>query len=166
VTKPDETLPMHFDSDAAPVLPQRPRSVTAAGFIWIAVGSLILLVLPLLVLMAFLVVGREQFAGVLIGSVVAALFSALIAGVFLFVGIQTLRGTARDTLGNGIGSIIFGCLSLLSCAVRIATGDLLRGVVSLIWACMFLTAGILALVGRAEYRDWRNAKQRALSDQT
>src|SRR5260370_40664686 len=38
------------------------------------------------------------------------LLVALFGGGFIFVGVQTLTGAAKDTLGNGIGSIIFAAL--------------------------------------------------------
>ena len=55
----------------------------------------------------------------------------------MFVGVQSIRGTASDTLGNGIGSILLGllCLScggsdLVSVASRVGSRPVAVGVIS------------------------------------
>src|SRR5262245_54133871 len=79
-----------------------PATAVVAGFIWIAFGSLG--VLNAVILLSELEgVAREGVpagARPIVGGVVG-----LIAAVFILVGAQTIRGTARDTLGNGIGSL-------------------------------------------------------------
>src|SRR5436309_357034 len=72
-----------------PAYPAYPRVVRIAGNIWIIFGGLLLLNL--------------------IGG---AVLGALCGVVFIYVGIQSAQGRARDTLENGIGSIIFGLLNL------------------------------------------------------
>src|SRR5205809_5006541 len=83
--------------------PDYPRSVRLAGVIWICFGSLILLgaAANLLLLSGNRAGGDAGQAGGMAGAVFAALFGA----VFLHVGVQSTRGTAKDTLGNGVGSI-------------------------------------------------------------
>src|SRR5436309_3016592 len=85
-----------------------PRAVRAAGVIWIVFGGLILLGAAVNLL---LTVGRQAGDGATAaGGVCGGLFAAFIGGVFVHVGVQSISGTARDTLGNGIGSILFGVL--------------------------------------------------------
>jgi hypothetical protein len=89
---------------------------------------------------------------------------------FLTVGQQSVRGTARDTLGNGIGSIglsvlLSGCGGILfldlNVLKRVAVGPVIMlGTSSSMSAALF-TAGILALAGRAQYRAWRESDQLA-----
>src|SRR5689334_21469106 len=91
-----------------------PSAVRAAGIIWIGIGILGILgsVLGL--------IGRVADAGAGGGGAgapggnpfCATGCSLIIPLVFLMVGIQTVKGTAKGTLGNGIGSIVFGHLSL------------------------------------------------------
>jgi hypothetical protein len=94
------------------------------------------------------------------------LFAALFGGGFIFVGIQTLIGTAKDTLGNGIGSIIFAALIgglaavlLVALVASRAAGAqagpvwvlvLAVGIYGLA-AVGLLAAGIMALAGREGY---------------
>jgi hypothetical protein len=144
------------------VPPQYPGSVRAAGIIWIILGGLILLSAGLNLLVAFTdqpLVGGAYAAGRGCG----VLFMALFGVVFLLVGIQNVNGTAKDTLGNAIGSIIFAALEFGIAVVTIvgtaAIGNLPIG---LIVAGIYgfggmglLLAGILALLGRRQYLAWR-----------
>ena len=136
-----------------------PRPVLIAGLIWIVVGSMTVLFTALMLLLALVFAPGDELAAVMDAAALATLFGALVGGAFLFVGVQTLRGAARDTLGNGIGSIVLGSLSFISGIVRIATGNIPRGLISMCWACALVTAGILALAGRAEYGRWITAKR-------
>ena len=81
----------------------RSAVVMIAGIIWIVVGSLV----PLMILLSILVLitgGQAKANGGFSGG--KLLFWIGVA--FLVVGVQSLRGSARDTLGNGIGSIFLG----------------------------------------------------------
>ena len=84
----------------------------------------------------------------------------------LRLGVQTVKGTAKGTLGNGIGSLIFGTAQRgQSPSSRSSRGrDLpadpqgLAIVVTAIYAMLamaLLTAGLLAIVGRQAYAEWR-----------
>jgi hypothetical protein len=73
----------------------------------------------------------------------------LFGGAFIFVGAQTVRSTAADMLGNGVGSILFGILfGGLNLTFQGGGAGL-----------ALLAAGILALVGRQEYKVWRKARK-------
>jgi hypothetical protein len=89
------------------------------------------------------------------GSAVIALFAA----AFLYVGVQTLRGTARDTLGNSIGSIAFGLLNICGGVVNFTANQALNGVVGLACGGALLLAGVLGLAVRGQYKDWRLAQK-------
>ena len=133
-----------------------PGTVTTAGVIWIIVGAMILinLVVILTSRFAFSDPASEEVRAT--AGVLVALFLGFVGGVFIHVGVQSIRGTAKDTLGNGIGSMIFGVLEVVSAftqegqlgkAVHIAT--------ALLFAATFFIAGIFALIGRTEYKAWR-----------
>jgi hypothetical protein len=141
--------------------------VLAAGVIWIVFGSLVLLnfALTMLILLAF--TPPELRGPIMSGAVCVGLIVALFGGVFIHVGVQSISGTAKDTLGNGIGSIIFGALigglSLVAllgtAAVRGGNvgGGVLQAAINLVVAAALLAAGVLALIGRDGYRAWRRA---------
>jgi hypothetical protein len=143
--------------------PAIPGSVRAAGIIGIIFGALILLNGAVLLLFLLVLSGQaQQGAGgaVASGVVCVGLFVALIGGVFIHVGIQSLGGTAKDTLGNGIGSIIFAALIGGSGLIRlVALGvnwvEMIGAVVNLLGGAALLLAGVLALVERDGYRAYR-----------
>jgi len=150
--------------------------VKAAGVIWIVVGCLILLNLAAGLLINFAVaanVNGDAAASAIGGGICPALFIGLFGAVFLHVGTQSIRGTARDTLGNGIGSIVFALLEFGFAAMLGATAIYLNAnqnaqigpalmvaafvgmVVSAIVGLMLFAAGVLALAGRGQYKLWR-----------
>jgi hypothetical protein len=144
--RPDDFDERDRDFGAAPVYPV---TVTLAGTVWILFGCLILINAA-----AVLALGlHENMAG---GIGVVVLLS-LFALAFLFVGVQSVRGTAPDTLGNGAGSIIFALLELGSGVANLNAGQYLQAGVGLLLGLGLLAAGILALVGRGEYKAWRRA---------
>jgi hypothetical protein len=154
--------------------PEYPILVRAAAILWILFGTVIPLDV-LLGLSTFLfdeysaVVLREHSAEVALGF--ACLFGpALIFGTaFIFVGYQTLKGSAKDSRSNGIGSFAFG-LIVLACGVsallsksdparpapEAATALRLIAVAICVLAGMaLLTAGVLAIRGSVDYKTWR-----------
>lgn len=127
--------------------PQYPGTVRAAGTIWAILGGLILLSAVL----ALLLTSGDR------GSV----WVGLVFGIaFVYLGIQHMRGTVRDTLNNGIGSIILGLLDLgysgllVGGVVSGGTPQAIGGVIS---GMGLLVAGVLALVGRRDYKAWYQA---------
>jgi hypothetical protein len=96
-----------------------------------------------------------RFTGGICGLACVGLFSA----AFLFVGVQSIRGTARDTLGNGVGSIVFGGLYFGIAAVMTVGGQIIPAGIVGVGFIMLLLAGIFALVGRGQYKLWRKAQK-------
>jgi len=151
---------------AAPT-PQYPRTILIAGIIWIILGSLMLL------MSAMMVVARGWVS---IPQSMTMLFG--IASVN--AGVQGVRGTGRNTFGNGIGSILFGLLVLsvgirillqaidesrtLESSTPIVVGGFYAGA-TIVAACGFLSAGVLALVGRERYRSWRRIQKNIKTSQ-
>jgi len=157
---------VRYDEDDEPPIrhaPPYPGTVRTAGIVWIVFGSLILLNLLGVLLITFVFVagggpGREGAVG---GALCVGGVIGLFGGAFLFVGVQSVRGTAADTLGNGIGSIVIGLLVLAAGAFTAAAadgaGNAIGGGVNGLAGLALVLAGILALVGRGAYRDWRRA---------
>lgn len=147
--------------------PEYPRTVHIAGVIWIVFGSLILVNAAINLLLTFGMAagGGAQAAG----GMSSVLIGVLVGAVFIHVGVQSTRGTAKDTLGNGIGSIIFGLLNgglgallLVGAVAAEGTAGLIAGIlggVSILGGIGLLAAGVLALVVREEYRAWRRAQR-------
>jgi hypothetical protein len=149
-----------------------PQSVKTAGVIWIIFGCLILLnaAVNLWVTMSQAALrGGPAPAG--LGAVV---IGALFGAVFIHVGNQSTKGTARDTLGNGIGSLVFALLNGAYGVMLVMVGlagmaigapmaivVLAVGGVGILAGVGLLAAGVLALVGRAEYIAWRRAHKSA-----
>jgi hypothetical protein len=131
--------------------PGRPGTITAAGILWIIYGSLGLLG-SLLTLRA--AAGPMMFV---------QLFVAI---AFLSGGIQAVTGRVSTLLATGIVSIIWGVMNLLAI---FALSALVRGLhaevallsaVGLFLGGMLITAGILACVGNAKFKAWRQYRGR------
>lgn len=154
--------------------PRIPGSARAAGIIWIVFGGIILLNAAISLLIALALAPPQERAPAMSGAVCGVLFAGLVGGVFIHVGIQTVGGTAKDTLGNGIGSLLIGVLlGLCALGLMVAaelTGwrrpgvdlkahDLIIAVVNLLAACGLVVAGVLALAGREGYREYRRYRK-------
>ncbi len=140
--------------------PGFPATVMAAGIFWIVLGAV--LAIALLIALAgafFMAQGRQEKGEVVFSGLCTAVIFGLIGGAFIFVGVQTVFGTARDTLGNGIGSIIFGVLNGGAGLGYIFTREYFASVVSILCGVGLLAAGVLALVGRGQYKAWRKARR-------
>jgi hypothetical protein len=143
-----------------------PVTVTIAGIAWIAFGGLILLNLLVVLLILFVAAAGQQGGGrgaFVAGGVCGALLLGLFGAVFIHVGVQSVRGTARDTLGNGIGSIIFGVLNLgagaaQAGAAQVGAAQVIQAGVGFLAGAGLIAAGVLALVGRNDYKAWRQAQ--------
>lgn len=152
------------DTDNTSAVPY-PKMVQVAGVIWIVYG-LVTLVNLLFLIVSLLGAGEEkpgagqeaQGAAIALGICLGP-FQALIGLVFIHVGLQSVRGRARDTLGNGIGSILFGLLNLAGAARMGRGGDFVLAGFCLLFGALLIGAGVLALMGRWEYRRWREASQ-------
>lgn len=127
-----------------------PTGVLVAGIIWIVFGALIILnVLVMLVILGSHDSGENGAR--MAGGVCAGLFGV----AFLVVGIQSVRGTARDTMGNAIGSILFSLLEFGLGLVYAFKEEYLQVVFTFFAGTGLMVAGILALVARDSYMAWR-----------
>src|SRR5262245_45641031 len=141
-------------------LPPFPGTVLTAGIIWIVFGGLIILNAVGVVLLGLVLVGRGPGAGEMATAIVlVSLIVAVFGAVFLMVGIQSIRGTARATLANGSGSIVFGLIAFAGALSLIGSNQVIQGILSFLSGSGLLAAGVLALVGRSDYRAWRQAAQ-------
>jgi hypothetical protein len=148
-------------------VPQYPTVVTIAGIIWIVNACVIALILVVLLLFLFGFFGGPVQA-VFPGSMCSFLFG-LFTWAFMGVGEQSVRGTARPALLNGIASIFFGIfllspgiLGLLNRGSAIFEGDagvLITLSVGLFGGGALIAAGILWLVGLSQYRAWLRARR-------
>ena len=143
--------------------PPYPSVVTVAGVLWILFGCLAVLSLGISVVSGFIVTANKggQAAGsdFISGAGCGAIIGGLIAALFIRVGIQSVRGTARDTLGNGIGSILFALLPLAVVVLFASRGKFIEAGIEGLVAAILFTAGVLALVGRGAYKRWRQAQK-------
>lgn len=157
------------DHDELDERPQFPGIVMTAGVIWIGVGVLGIVNVVLSLAMA----GANAAAGgggggANVGSPCCGMFIAI---AFLMVGYQTVTGKAKDTLGNSIGSMVLGFIQIFA-AIGIALlgagvfGNqningmppevlLVTGIMVGVIGLTLVTAGILSLMGRRAYREWR-----------
>jgi hypothetical protein len=154
----DDDLDEPFDDRPIPF----PTVVMVAGVIWICVGTL-----AIIANMAVLGMGAGKQDPTSPGT---ACCSGLIGLAFVACGYQTVTGKAKDTLGNASGSICLGLLQLLGAAL-IGFGaldgrnpnqqkpppevNLVIAVMVAVMGSILIVAGVLALAGRAGYREWR-----------
>jgi hypothetical protein len=151
-----------------------PNSAKTAGIIWIVFGGLILLSFAVQALTQLAFAPPEQRGPAIGGTFCGGLLVALFGGGFIFVGVQTLTGTAKDTLGNAIGSIIFAALlggfailmltlvlgaRAVGAPTNLAWVGLMVMVIYGLAAAALLTAGVLALIGREGYKAYRRYRR-------
>ena len=139
--------------------PPYPIVVTIAGVAWIVFGGLILVNMAVLVLLMSAAAGGPQGGGIVAVLGMLGLFSALFAAAFIFVGVQSVRGTAPGTLGNGIGSIVFGVLNFASGIQQLSQQNVLQAAIIFVFGLGLIAAGVLALIGQADYKAWRRANR-------
>jgi LPXTG-motif cell wall-anchored protein len=149
--------------------PPYPALVRVAGIIWIVAGVLFLVWFGGLLVYICVQVARGELPDT--GSVAASfvLLGVLVMGSVLFVRNALhlafpyrwpVRGTPRYRLGMDSG-ISIACGGLLLCVgipwLVVAANFVSLGI-SLAGAALIL-AGVLALVGRRDYRAWREAHE-------
>ncbi len=154
------------DNPDAPAGRRRvPGRALAAGVLWVAYG---VLQIGLVVLWAVLAAraGDQPVSP-------AAGLGLLFGIAFGYIGYRTATGAAGDTIGNGVGSLLFGLYNAAVAGVilfAVSAGQLVapsRAAVlvgawmAVLFAAMLLSAGVLALAGRSEYRAWRAENRRA-----
>jgi hypothetical protein len=135
---------------ASPTGPKFPAVVMAAGTIWIALGGAILsLALVLVISSVVLKHGPNGMVGEMIKYFLAPCLT-LVGTALLAAGIRTVRGRAHGMLSKGIASIAFGVLFFWATTEHPEDLVISGGV-----ALAFIVPGVLALLGRADYRVWR-----------
>jgi len=91
-----------------------PKAVFFAGVTWIVFGCLILInggIQLIMTLGQAGQAGQKDGGAQAVGGTCGVALIVLFGAAFLFVGIQSCKGTAKDTLGNAIGSLVFGLLA-------------------------------------------------------
>lgn len=139
---------------ASPAEPKFPGVMMAAGIIWIIVGGLSLVGM-LAVVISALVRGQDAWAAFQRLPYTPFLPMAVFFDTMLLLyGVQTVRGTPANTLGYGVMSIVIG-LMFGSQSLVFQNGGV-GGWLALVGLAL-LVAGILALVGRSDYKTWCKA---------
>jgi hypothetical protein len=141
--------------------PKYPAVVTIAGIIWIVDGCVIGLIMLVLLLLLF------GFPALFPPESLLTFLFSLFIWPFIGVGDQSVRGTARSTVVNGIASILFGIFILGPCILAVrglgwgnieaSAGWLINCGVGLLGGPGLISAGILWLVGLNQYRAWRRS---------
>ena len=154
--------------------PQYPKMLRVAAYIWITIGIL-LPVFAIIEMVALFVVARNNGAGdqayTQLGSGTCRFLIVLLVGlVFLNVGRTTLSGKAKDTMGNGVGSLILAsiggvvCVALILASLvvindgRVAVLGMIAlglGALNSIMAIALFAAGVIAIVNQVPYKEWR-----------
>lgn len=165
----------HDEPDARDDYDREPRGGTpfpvgarVAGIIWIVFGTV-----GLVAQLASFGMNANQGGAGATGPICGILFAV----AFLMIGIQTVRGTAKTTLANGIGSIIFS-LVYFGLGAMMALGGaflananpqqaqaqgvqqfaIIMSVVLFGFGGLLLIAGVLAIMANTAYKDWRRAE--------
>jgi hypothetical protein len=157
--------------------PKYPKNLRTASMIWIIIG-VVVPIISLCDLLAGFFIAQSAGAGdkayEILGGGVCRLFIVFLVGmVFVSVGRTTLSGKAKDTMGNGVGSIILASLGAIGCAAIIFTGTVILksgkmpefgmitigvGILNSIMVILLFAAGVLAIVNRDAYKAWRKWK--------
>lgn len=148
------------DEDGRERLVPYPSMLRNAGYLWVIFGIIILVNGGINVMMTVGNAGADQGAKVA-GGTCGVLIVALLGGVFIHVGVQSINGTARDTMGNGIGSMIIGLLQAGGGVVSLQAELLLPAVISFVGCAGLLAAGVMAILARADYLDWKKQNKGA-----
>jgi hypothetical protein len=135
--------------------PRFPLTVQIAGVLWIVFGVIKILDA---VLMTAMMGDQANNPNKAAAPPMGGLFGCgfLVAVAFIVVGYQSFHGTAKDTLGNGAGSIILGLLAgAASVFMNRAPGNDIELAVGMAFGLGLIFAGVLAIVGRTDYKRWR-----------
>ncbi|MGI2215275.1 hypothetical protein [Shewanella oncorhynchi] len=135
-----------------------PKLIKIASWLWLSYGIILSLLTLLAVYMAATnksSEGSDKYIIWLLPTII--LFFAC---VFLHIGKQTLKGKAKDTLGNSIGSILFALFGFNS-FLGLSSSDVAEQAGYLIGPVLLLTSGIFALIGRADYKKWASGNKNA-----
>jgi len=154
---------MPSDSDsmnpAAGPEPRYPRTLIAAGLLWVVWG----VVFPLIPLASSVggFVTRRPLTGISIPILGVCLFGAALGFCFVAVGLACLRrtATASGILWAGIASIYFGATMAWFACMGMFRSPGVLDVLGLLWACSLPAAGVLVLTARTDYLGWQEARK-------
>ncbi len=133
-----------------------PGTVIAACVLWILYGALGLL------------------GGLTtLGSGAASYGQIIFALAFIITGIQVLMGKASGLMGSGIACLLLAALGALAAWFLHAAADYAHAsggrnvagalswvyIVIMINSALLATAGILAIIGNAKYKEWRATRR-------
>ena len=129
--------------------PRFPILTTISGVLWIVFG-----VLYILATILFIIFSLSSSFGRSLFSLSLIAFPATLGVVFIYIGVQTIRRKAHDVVIPSIFSILIGALYLFP---NIQMNSRVN-------SAIFFLAGILALIGRKQYKEWRNARMQNIGD--
>jgi len=117
--------------------------------------------LPVLAKIAGIIWGIESCMFIITGIISLLKPSTFVVGIVLLIfgaalargSERTLRGKAKSTLGNGLGSLVFGVIFVVQSIPNIAV-DPSATCSSIIFSVALLVAGVLALLVRGKYEDY------------
>jgi hypothetical protein len=152
-TRPGRRLEVReADEDPAPRAAPRtpfPVFILVGGILWIQVGAIYVTIF-----------GASRF----LGAPFKWTDFWILLGAILFTkdGIQLIRGKAGDPLWDGRIAVLIGACSLVQGWFDAGTpGNLFLAVFNILFGLMFLTPGILVLLGRKAYLAWVTEKAEA-----
>jgi hypothetical protein len=152
----------HFAQDPGNVTHEYPGALRIAGSIWLAVGILLMAGLLFSVFSLGIYIPNTSD---LIFALFPLLISFLIAGIFVHAGRSSIIGTARDTVGNSVGScllaVIIGYQALKPFTqihfADISDYQLFMSLYYLALCSLLLIAGIIGFSVREKYKAWRDS---------
>jgi hypothetical protein len=153
-----------------------PWQVTAAGVIWVVLGALILFLTGLMLVSAVSRPGGANAGGQNNGAISSGLLTwlgcmAVFGASLMLVGVHSIRGTLRNLGTNIVLSFGLSLLYLGPVIVKVAGGQFIQpGVgriiltgVDVLIGVLLLAAGLLALMGRRQYEQWRKMSSTRLT---
>jgi hypothetical protein len=166
----------HEESATPRSLAAPPKSIKSAGVILIVAGGLVLAIAAYGLLQVYLFVQRTNQGGAWCDSWIFV-FPALVGYLLLRQGVRYVRGLSGDTLLSGIVSSVLGLpiggfsgMFLANALWDSATGSganamsapfrIVLGSMGVVAGLGMLAAGVLALIGRNAYRDWKRGNAR------
>jgi hypothetical protein len=146
--------------------PRFPATVTAAGALLIVAGVPILLYAFLVFLYLAVTSTWPLESGNGAGGQLderagcgacALAFFFLLGAFILWAGVRAVRGRLAGTLTSGIASIALGMLTFESAAQGARGGAVIWVGIEVPIGAVLVAAGVLALLGRKQYKLWRMA---------
>jgi hypothetical protein len=160
-----EELPDYAPLDSLEAAPY-PWQVTAAGVLWIVLGVLMLIFMCLLGA-PIMIRAAAQNAPPSTGLLTWLGFTALFGLSLIVIGVQATRGAVRQFGSNVAVSVGIGLFDIGSVVVKAANGQfdrpnlglILLTAVNVLTGILLLSAGVLALLGKSQYEQWRKTPQ-------